>query len=160
MTRCFSLSLLSLICILSGCTGGGNKEDLPGPPDLGCLRTCTPGCAAGSTCVVPSSLQTYTAFCAKTCTSDADCGGQRCAALFDQPGTPAVCLTTDTPARCPGVAYDPSWHCDFPPASCKDAQVLRRGFSQPANQVCGSEYILCPGGCAPGAAPGSAATCK
>lgn len=156
-------ALLVLIMDTSGCGGGSPRLDMTadsGAPDLGCPRSCAAACAMGQTCVVPGSLETYTAFCAKTCTTDVDCGGMRCAALFNKPGTPPVCLPTDLPTLCPGVDYDPRWHCDFPPASCKDAQTLQRGFSQPKNQVCGTEYVFCTGGCAPGGSPGAAATCK
>ncbi len=41
----------------------------------------------------------------------------------------------------------PAPHCDFPPPSCKSPQVLRLGFSQPSNRVCGTEYVSCPNGC-------------
>ena len=125
-----------------------------------CRRACEPGCLAGSVCVTPGATHDYTAFCAPPCMTDADCGGLRCASLFNQPGTLPVCVATDVPELCPGLPADPSWHCDFPPPSCKSADVLRRGFSQPANRVCGTEYVFCPKGCVGAGPPGTSAHCQ
>ena len=147
---------------------GGTSCDLSVPPSgtagadaaTACRRSCEPGCLSGFTCVIPSALQDYTAFCASPCTTNADCGSLRCASLFNQPGTPPVCVATDVPEPCPGLPADPSWHCDFPPPSCKSANVLMRGFSQPMNRVCGTEYVFCQNGCLDAGSPGASARCQ
>lgn len=131
-----------------------------GDPPADCRRYCEPGCPSGSMCVIPNATQDYTAFCAPPCTTNADCANLRCASLFNQPGTPPVCVATDVPELCPGVPADASWHCDFPPPSCKSANVLMRGFSQPTNRVCGTEYVFCQNGCLDAGVPGSGARCQ
>lgn len=136
-------------------TDGGDAAAAPV-----CRRACEPGCLSGFVCVIPGATHDYTAFCAPPCTTDADCGGLRCASLFNQPGTPPVCVATDVPELCPGLPADPSWHCDFPPPSCKSADVLMRGFSQPTNRVCGTEYVFCPKGCVGAGPPGTSAHCQ
>lgn len=125
-----------------------------------CSRACEPGCLSGFTCVVPNATAQYAAFCAPPCSTDSDCGALRCAQLFNQPGAPRVCVAVDVPSRCPGLPDDPTWHCDFPLAICDSAKVLRRGFSQPSNRVCGTEYVSCPAGCEQGGDGGVAAHCR
>lgn len=155
---------MSLILGTSGSTSCSlsvpPSETIAGDAAVACRRSCEPGCLPGFTCVIPGPTQDYTAFCAPSCTTDADCGSLRCASLFNLPGTPPVCVASDVPELCPGLPADPSWHCDFPPARCKSPSVLMRGFSQPQNRVCGTEYVLCPSGCTDAGAPGSSAHCQ
>lgn len=162
--RAVSIVVWSTLVLGAGGTSC-NPGTPPSPTDggdaaAGCRRACEPGCLSGFLCVIPSATQEYAAFCAPPCTTSADCGSLRCASLFNQPGTPPVCVATDVPELCPGLPMDPSWHCDFPPPSCKSANVLMRGFSQPANRVCGTEYVFCQNGCVGAGPPGSSAHCQ
>lgn len=164
MARPGFISTLFCIGLSVGVLGITSCDKSPPAPDGGapavCRRDCAPGCPAASMCVVPTALHEYAAFCGQPCNTDADCSGKRCASLFNMPGTAAVCVANDVPERCPGVPEDPNWHCDFTAPTCKSANVLMKGFSQPSNRVCGYEYIYCKSGCVDGGVAGGGAHCQ
>jgi hypothetical protein len=157
---------LAILLALAGCGGGDGGTDggadgsLPGdgaaPTDGGggdmpaqmCSHTCG-ACAMGEVCATGlGAFLGHEARCLKICASDDDCAkGERCAALYSSSPPTPVCITADDPPRCPDRAFDPNWHCDFPPANCHDPSTLAIPFSQPSNQTCGHELVHCPNGC-------------
>jgi len=132
---------------LSSPDGGGGSQD-GGDLAVTCSHSCPP-CAGGEVCATGlGGFAGHAAACLKRCASSSDCGaGLRCVSLFGERLPDSVCISLDTPLRCPDIAFDPRWHCDFPPGSCKDSKTLLRPFSQSENQTCGSELVTCPTGC-------------
>jgi len=131
--------------------------DLPFTGDMPvqqCTHTC-PMCAMDELCAPGTSglqgFQGHRAACLKRCNVTSDCPpGMRCAELYSEFAMPTpLCVSDVVPPRCEDRAFDPSWHCDFPPARCLDADTLYLPFSEPKNQTCGHERIHCPNGCAP-----------
>jgi hypothetical protein len=157
-----------LLLVVAGC---GDSNPHPGDggsaasPDLAvpmCTRTC-PACPTGQTCFVPGATSEFRAFCAQACSVSSDCGGpgERCAKVFNEPSQPRVCVSQTSPLPCEGEPAQPNFHCDQPPATCMNSQILQAPFSQQANLLCGVEYSFCPTGCAPGDADaGVAAHCN
>jgi hypothetical protein len=169
--RMRELAVLPLLIVLTGCPAqsgndGGTTQDMTVHQDLPaamCTKTCAPACAADEACAGLSATNSYAATCLKKCRTTTDCGaGQRCASLFNELGVPPVCVSDSVPALCPGVAYDPRFHCDFPQQTgCYDTNTLERTFSQPSNQTCGRELIGCSNGCEDGSVDaGTEAHCK
>ena len=159
----WSLALaLLVIAATAGCGWGGclDGDDcsagLVSAPDLSLPRdfatTCATSCgtcAAGEICFQPSAVAELPAFCAHACNDERDCAaGEECAALFAS-GQPAVCITAASPVGC--APASPTWHCDFPPATCKDAQTAAVPFSDAARRICGVYNVHCANGCAAGA---------
>jgi hypothetical protein len=142
-----------LLCIaFIGC----GTEDIghPGPDAAApvCLGpgSCPSSCAAGSVCATSfGAFNRHAPTCLKACKVSGDCGGNlRCADLFGEMLGTAVCIADTLPAPCGQVPL--SYHCDFPPATCKDGQTLARPFSQASNGTCGHELVACPNGCVEG----------
>ena len=154
---------LIVIAATSGCTLGDCEQPNRGgcspdyqPPDMAlprdlsdeCPQQCG-ACAADEICFQGNLTAALPSFCAHACADDRDCGsGGKCAQLFAS-SQPTVCVRSGAPVGC--GAATPNWHCDFPPASCKDASTLLEPFSDAADRVCGWEYVHCANGCANGA---------
>lgn len=149
------LALLALL--LGGCdddvrgTQNDAAVDMTATDAAMCVKTCS-ACGADEACVGTPALARYQAACLKKCTVTSDCGaGARCVAIFNEVGVPAVCVSDAAPGRCPGVAPPAATdHCDFPPASCLDANTLDQTFQLNMNHVCGHERVACPNGCVNG----------
>ncbi len=156
---CVALGLL-IVAATAGCgdgcangdscsVGSWSPPDLASSPDLApsaqCPTTC-PACASGEFCFQTSVVAELPAFCARGCTTDDDCKtGEICAALFASL-QPPVCISAGSPKGC--GTPSPTWHCDQPPASCKDANTLQKPFSHTDDMVCGTELVHCANGCA------------
>jgi hypothetical protein len=136
--------IFAILVAFAACHG----RSLPDALDMSmCARSCG-SCAADEQCYSPGSWADFESFCARPCATSDDCAsGERCAALFDEPTQPAVCVSESRPARCPGTPADRRWHCDFAPARCGDRATLLRPFTQTSNHVCGWEHVHCPEGC-------------
>jgi hypothetical protein len=144
---------LVTVAALAGCGGVGIGPS-PSPPDLAtapaatCAQSCDP-CAQGEFCYQPSQVAQLPAFCARACTDDRDCAaGEQCASLFAAL-QPSVCVRAGAPVGC--AAAQPNWHCDFPPASCKDDNTAQIPFSHADDRVCGTAFVHCANGCVAGA---------
>ncbi|HEX9101721.1 MAG TPA: hypothetical protein VF997_05935 [Polyangia bacterium] len=150
----WSLALaLLIIAATAGCgcdPGGLVATTLPdmAPAAPTCPTSCS-GCAAGEICFQPSAVAQLPAFCAHACADDRDCAaGQKCASLFAAL-QPSVCISDGSPVGC--APASPTWHCDFGPASCKDADTAQLPFSDAVHRVCGWELVHCANGCVTGA---------
>jgi hypothetical protein len=139
--------------------GGGDGGGDGGATYANCTRTC-PTCTGGTVCFTSTSAMGFRSFCARPCGVTSDCPpAERCTDIFGAaPGSTRVCVSQSNPMICEGAFADPKFHCDFPPATCMGS-ILLKGFSQPANLLCGTEHEFCPGGCDPSTTGGDA-TCK
>ena len=147
-----------LACLLTGCKNddGIPASSIDAAVDEGsdtAAASCTPGhdcataCAADEVCAGSyGEFNRHAPACLKKCNLDTDCAtGMRCADLYAEMLGSAVCISMTVPAVC--GTLEPTWHCDFAPASCKDPTTLTQGFTQQANGTCGYEYVHCANAC-------------
>ena len=152
---------LALALVVIAATAGCGHDDCgvvtpPALPDMAqpatapaCATACAAACGAGEFCYQPSAIAQLPAFCARQCADDRDCqSGEKCASLFAAQ-QPPVCVSAGHPVGC--APPSPSWHCDFPPAACKDADTAQIPFSDSADRVCGVAFVHCANGCVTGA---------
>ena len=147
---------LIFVAVFAGCGGDDSCGVPPTAPadhhsDPSYIPTC-PGscgvCGAGEFCFTPGSVITagVPPFCARSRKDSRDCRtGGKCTDLLAAM-QPAVCVSDKLPALC-GSPTEAGWHCDFAPPSCKEADTLAVGYSQPANRTCGYELVHCDRGC-------------
>jgi hypothetical protein len=135
------VAALSVLFLISGC---GDDADPSANPDIpvtvldmsGDLKTecevpvsCTM-CPIGTICAESSGhFNRHVPTCLKTCNSTSDCStGELCALLYAEiVAQQGVCVSMTNPAPCGPI--EATYHCDFPPAHCLDANTLVRPFS-------------------------------
>jgi hypothetical protein len=125
-----------------------------------CATSCD-SCPEGERCIRPfdpRGIDTFGAFCSRTCQSDGDCAtGSRCVLVVVRANTPplAVCVDDTQPVLC--STYDKG------PFMCNAAQecvggVLLTPVVDAARHFCSFEIQRCPNGCS-GGTPGSVGPC-
>jgi hypothetical protein len=157
-----SKAIVGALCVVFLLSGCGDDADPSSAPDIpitvldlsGDLKTTCEvpasckACAVGTICADSSGVfNRHVPTCLKTCNTTSDClSGELCAVLYAESIAPqGVCVSPTNPPPCGTI--ESTYHCDFPPASCLDANTLSKPFSQASNGICGHEKIHCASGC-------------
>jgi hypothetical protein len=128
---------------------------------LSCMPgSCAKACAADELCATSlGGFNRHAPTCLKKCAVTADCtSGMRCVDQYAEMLGSSTCISLTDPPACGMIP--PTYHCDFPPASCIDANTLSQPISQAQNGTCGHELIRCPTACIVDADGGTGAHCE
>jgi hypothetical protein len=126
------------------CSAGlGTGPDMAGPEQPRQCSTTCPTCGRGEICAQATEVSP---FCARTCTTDADCdSSETCALLVGS--TRPVCIARGTAQGCRTTSD--TYSC-IPSTSCKDAMTMQQGFAYLDDRICGWELKPCANGCVDG----------